>query len=66
MRQRSLVKEMDMCEVVEWMAYDMACDEEFREKTLIEQSLKAQENNTPEQEAQLVRDMFMRMANAAN
>lgn len=56
-----------MCEVIEWMAYDMACDDDFRQKTLVEQSLKAQEKNTPEQEAELVRNLFLRLgANVVN
>lgn len=62
-RQREVVAEWDMKEIIEWMAYDMACDEEFRERILLEQALESQRNNTAEQEAALIRNMFAGLGN---
>ncbi len=58
MRQRELIKIMDYKEIVDWMAYDMSCDKEFREKENIRLSLESQKSNTPEQESNLLRQLF--------
>lgn len=49
---------MDAKELLEWMAYDLACDDEFRGKAVREQELERQKSFTAEQEAEAIRNMF--------
>lgn len=49
---------MDARELIEWMSFDMASDKEFQDKTLVEQALEAQQNQTAEEEADKIRALF--------
>lgn len=58
MRQRDVVVSMDNSEILEWMAYDMACDKDFRDKTYKEIDLEQQAKYNAEQEAIRVMNFF--------
>lgn len=63
MRQRDIVMSMDNKELLEWMAYDMACDKDFRDKTYKEIDLEQQRKYTAEQEAIRLMNFFKGMGN---
>ena len=54
---------MDYNEIVDWLAYDMSQDDEFKKKIEREEALKAQENFTAEQEAAALEQMFLGFKN---
>lgn len=60
-RQRDLIRQFDSKEIYEWMAYDLACDNEFRKKTLQEDDIERQRNQSKEDEANRLRAFFMRI-----
>lgn len=63
MRQRDIVMSMDNKELLEWMAYDMACDKDFRDTTYKEIDLEQQRKYTAEQEAIRLMNFFKGMGN---
>lgn len=58
---KELYKELDNNDIMEWLAYDKCNDTEYREKLERQISLEKQKQNTAEQEAELIRAMFMGM-----
>lgn len=62
MRQRDVIVSMDNSEMLEWMAYDMACDKEFRDKTYKEIDLETQRKYNAEQEAARITNLFRGLA----
>lgn len=49
---------MDAKEIVEWMAYDMLSDKEFKEKISIEMQLEEQKDQSAAEESRRIIEMF--------
>lgn len=49
---------MDARELLEWMAYDLSCETDFRQKVTKEIEIEKQKSFTAEQEAEAIRNMF--------
>lgn len=58
MRQTELIKTMGVKEILEWMAYDMASDDKFRQKFYHDQEVERQKTLDAEEAAELMRKLF--------
>ena len=55
---KELDDKMDAPEFIEWMAYEMSCDPEFRKKVDEEIALERSAKRTAEQRAEDIKKMF--------
>lgn len=58
MRQPELIRQLSMNELYAWLAYDMASDQEFKQKTLREDDLLRQRQAGKEEEAKRLLQFF--------
>jgi len=56
---RDLLSNLDNNEIMEWSAYDKLQDYEWRKNYDTEVALDRQKNQTPEEEAERIKAMFM-------
>lgn len=61
MRQRKLIREMDITEILEQMAYDMLQDKDYRDKLKIEIQLDNQRDQSAAEEKNRLINMFMQL-----
>lgn len=55
----NLYDHLDSNDILEWAAYDMVNNPEWKEKTIKEIDLEKQKNQTLEEEAERIKAMFM-------
>lgn len=58
-----LYSTLDSNEIMEWLAYDMLSNDEWREGALKEREMARQAIQSLNEEADKIKEMFMRMAN---
>ncbi len=56
---KHLYSEMDSGEIMEWSAYDLTQNEEWRKKYSAAMDLEKQQSQTLEEEAERIKAMFM-------
>lgn len=64
MRQKELINVMGVDEILDWLAYDLSIDPEYKEKVMHQLSIEQQKNSTPEEEAALIANMFRSLTSA--
>ena len=55
------MQDMDANELVNWMAYEMTCDDDFRKKAEKALALEKSAKMTAEQRAEQMKNMFKRL-----